>query len=289
MSTPVLEEKIADRTVLRRRPDESEYRSLSVDDTSDLARDLGLTARQIETAALRLQILPERYARSSHSLSIAEQHRLLESSACIVGVGGLGGTAAEVLARIGVGRLHLIDGDCFEEHNLNRQRFAHTANLGQPKAPAAREAIARINPAVSVEASTVFLTAENADDLIGSADVVVDGLDTLDSRLVLQQACRRLKTPLVSAAVAGSAGQLTVVFPEDIGLESLIGDMGETSTRGVETHLGNLPFTVSAVASLEAAEAVKVLLGREGLLRNRLLLIDLMAPDFEIISLSAHP
>jgi molybdopterin/thiamine biosynthesis adenylyltransferase len=186
---------------------------------------------------------------------------------------------------MGIGALHLIDGDCFEEHNLNRQRFAHTGNLGQPKAQSAMEEIARINPTVTVEASPVFLTAENAAELIGSADVVIDCLDRLDSRLVLQQTCRRLQRPLVSAAVAGSTGQLTVIFPEDIGLESLIGDIGEANARGVETHLGNLPFTVNAVASMEAAEAVKVLLGREGLLRNRLLLIDLMEPYFEIITL----
>jgi molybdopterin/thiamine biosynthesis adenylyltransferase len=273
------------RAVQRRRPDGSAYQSLGLADALDLARRQGRDLYQIDSAALQQQILPERYARNTQSLSITDQYRLLDSRACIVGLGGLGGPVAEGLARIGVGRLHLIDGDCFEEHNLNRQRFAHTGNLGQPKPQAARDAIARINPAVSVKTSPVFLNATNAEDLVEGAQVVIDGLDRLDTRLILQQACRRLKIPLVSAAVAGATGQLTVIFPEDIGLEGLIGDVDESSARGAETYLGNLPFTVSALASLEVAEAVKVLLGREGLLRNRLLLFDLMEPYFEVISL----
>ncbi|MBL0713087.1 MAG: ThiF family adenylyltransferase, partial [Desulfosarcina sp.] len=126
---------------------------------------------------------------------------------------------------------------------------------------------------------------ENADGLIEGANVVIDGLDRLDSRLVLQQACRRMEIPLVWAAVAGTSGQLTVIFPEDNGLERLIGEVREDEARGAETYLGNLSFTVSALASLEAAEAVKVLLGKGGLLRNRLLLFDLMEPYFEIIEL----
>jgi molybdopterin/thiamine biosynthesis adenylyltransferase len=287
MTAPTLEDSIEARAIRGHRPDGSNYSSISLEDASDLAHNTGVRLQALEAAALRHQILPERYIRNTQSLSIADQRVLLESSACIIGVGGLGGTVAEVLARVGIGALHLVDGDCFEEHNLNRQRFAHIGNLGQPKSQSAKAAIARINPAATIKASPVFLTAANAADLIGSADVVIDCLDRLDSRLVLQQACRRLKRPLVSAAVAGTTGQLTVVFPEDIGLESLIGDIGAANNRGVESHLGNLPFTVNAVASMEAAEAVKLLLGREGLLRNRLLLIDLMEPYFEIISLKA--
>ncbi len=279
------DEKILARSVRQKRPDGSDYLSLHLADAVDLARESGMALREIEAAALRQHILPERYARNTQSLSVEDQRRLQASEACIVGAGGLGGTVAEVLARIGVGRLHLIDGDSFEEHNLNRQRFARTDNLGEAKAPAAQESIGRINPAVTVTASAVFMTAENAEDLMADADVVIDCLDRLDSRLVLQKACRRRQIPLVSAAVAGTAGQLTVVFPEDAGLESLFGAIEEDGARRAETHLGNLPFAVSTLASLEAAEAVKVLLDRGGLLRNRLLLFDLAEPFFEIISL----
>ena len=285
MSTRPPADEIRAQAATRRRPDGSIYQSLPLAEGSDLARQTGLAMHQIEAAALQQQILPERYARNMHSLSFEDQQVLLEARACVIGVGGLGGTVAEVLARIGLGHLDLVDGDCFEEHNLNRQRFAHTGNLGQPKANEARHAITRINPAVTVSASNVFMSDENAEDLIAAADVVVDCLDRLDVRLVLQKACRRRRVPLVSAAVAGTAGQLTVIFPDDPGLEGLIGKIETEGGRGVETRLGNLPFTVTCLASLEAAEAVKVLLGREGVLRNRLLLFDLAEPYFEIISI----
>ncbi|MBL0712801.1 MAG: ThiF family adenylyltransferase, partial [Desulfosarcina sp.] len=155
-------DKIQARAVGRLRPDGSSYRSLSLAPALKLAREAGLDGYQLEAEALRQGILPERYARNTQALSLEDQRVLLESSACIVGLGGLGGTVAEVLARIGVGRLRLIDGDRFEEHNLNRQRFAHTGNLGRLKAQEAGKQIAQINPAAAVTARTVFLTDENA-------------------------------------------------------------------------------------------------------------------------------
>ena len=286
MVTPPLADDIKARAVKRQRPDGSHYQSLSLADALDLAHRTGGQVRPLEIEALKLKVLPERYARNTQTLSLTDQQTLAESCASIVGAGGLGGTVAEVLARIGVGRLRLIDGDCFEEHNLNRQRFAHTGNLGQSKARAGKTQIELINPAVEVTDLAVYLDASNADEMIGDADVVIDCLDQLDARLVLQKACRRRQVPLVSAAVAGTSGQLTVIFPEDAGLESLIGDIEADETRGVETRLGNLPFAVSTLASLEAAEAVKILLSQDGLLRNRLLIFDLAEPYFEIIELA---
>ena len=286
MAAPPLSDDIRARAVKRRRPDGTRYQSLSLADALDLARRTGVQVRALEIEALKLKVLPERYARNTQTLSLTDQQTLAESCAGIVGAGGLGGTVAEVLARIGVGRLRLIDGDGFEEHNLNRQRFAHTGNLGRSKAREGKAQLDLINPAVEVADLAVYLDASNADELIGDADVIIDCLDQLDARLVLQQACRDRKVPLVSAAVAGTSGQLTVIFPEDAGLESLIGDIAADETRGVETRLGNLPFTVSTLASLQAAEAVKILLGQDGLLRNRLLIFDLAEPYFEIIELA---
>ncbi len=285
MAASPLSDDIQERSVPRRRPDGSRYQSLLLRDALELAQCRGQAVRAIEIEALKLEILPERYARNMRTLSFTDQRKLAESCASIVGAGGLGGIVAEVLARIGVGRLRLIDGDGFEEHNLNRQRFACADNLGRNKARAGKAQIEQINPAAEVADLAVYLDATNAEALIGDADVVIDCLDRLDVRLVLQQACRRRQIPLVSAAVAGTSGQLTVIFPQDAGLESLIGDIEADGTRGVETRLGNLPYTVSTLASLEAAEAVKILLGQPGVLRNRLLIFDLAEPYFEIIEL----
>jgi molybdopterin/thiamine biosynthesis adenylyltransferase len=269
-----------------RRPDDSAYRSLAASAIAELVRRSGQPGYRVEAAALQRGVLPERYARNTQALSLAEQKRLLDACVCIVGVGGLGGTLTEILARIGVGRLRLVDGDVFEESNLNRQRFAHSGNLGRSKVSEARQAVAAINPSIAVAVFGTRLAASNAPELIGEADVVIDCLDRLDTRLILQAACHQTGRPLVSGAVAGSAGQLTVILPGDAGWEALLGDGADRAPRGVETRLGNLPYAVNLLASLEAAEAVKLILGRGGLLRNRLLVFDLQAPVFDIVALA---
>ena len=97
------------RSVERRRPDGSAYRSLSSAIVQQLARDFDCSRRRVEQSALEIGIIPERYIRNMASLSPEDQHRLLDCSVCVVGVGGLGGSVAEMLARIGVGRLRLVD------------------------------------------------------------------------------------------------------------------------------------------------------------------------------------
>jgi molybdopterin/thiamine biosynthesis adenylyltransferase len=151
---------------------------------------------------------------------------------------------------------------------------------------AAREAIAGINPAVAVTTWQENLSVENGDAIVAGADVVIDCLDTLQSRLALQTVCRRQAVPMVSAAVAGVSGQITVIYPEDEGLAGLYGDLSAAENRGAETTLGNLPFTVNLLASLECSEGVKVILKRPDVLRNRLLIFDLTDLAFDIVQLA---
>jgi molybdopterin/thiamine biosynthesis adenylyltransferase len=193
---------------------------------------------------------------------------------------------AEILARIGVGKLRLADGDRFEDSNLNRQRFADMTGLGQSKVARAREQLAAINPAVEVVALADRLTAGNGPAILGDADIAVDCLDTLQARQDLQTACRKLKIPMVTAAVAGVSGQITVIHPEDQGLAALYGDLASAPDRGAETTLGNLPYAVTMLASLECSEVVKILLGRGSTLHGRLLIFDLAEPVFEVIDLA---
>jgi molybdopterin/thiamine biosynthesis adenylyltransferase len=102
-----------------------------------LADEAGLAGRLVEIAALRQHIIPDRYLRNMKTLSEADQIRLLESTVCIVGMGGLGGLVTETLARMGVGRFRLVDGDVFEAHNLNRQLFSGVDLIGMSKVEAA--------------------------------------------------------------------------------------------------------------------------------------------------------
>jgi molybdopterin/thiamine biosynthesis adenylyltransferase len=285
MAMPDLRERLAREATDRYRPDGTDYRSLSTTAVGLLAGEQTADLRHIERTALEMGIVPERYARNMATLSIEDQHRLLGCTACIVGVGGLGGHVAEILARIGVGGLRLVDGDRFEDSNLNRQRFADRASLGQSKVAAAREQIAAINPAVEVVTLAERLTADNGPALLGDADIAVDCLDTLQARRHLQTACRNAKIPMVSAAVAGVSGQIAVIHPEDQGLAAFYGDLASAADRGAETTLGNLPYAVTMLASLECSEVVKILLDRSPTLHGRLLIFDLADLSFEVIRL----
>lgn len=265
------------------RPDGTDYRGLPVGAVAALASRLGLEPRQVERRALDLDIWPERYARNSRTLSAEDQAVLLDATVAVVGVGGLGGIAVDTLARLGVGTLILIDGDVFEESNLNRQLLATGEALGTPKVRAAARRVEAVNAAVTVRFHETFLSPENAENLLHGADLVLDCLDTISARRTLEKTARRLGIPMVSGAVAGLSGQVTVIYPEDDGLAVLYGNEDEAPERGVETALGNLAPTVNIVASLQCTEAAKVLLDRPGQLRRRLLLMDLADNSFEVI------
>ncbi len=139
-------------------PDKTPYKSLSVANVLSLAGRSAVSGREIEIAALENGIVPERYARNMRSFSLADQAALLGARVGVVGLGGLGGTVAEVLGRMGVGRLTLVDGDRFEDSNLNRQLLSTVEGLGQLKSEAARARVGRINPSVDVTALTEFVT-----------------------------------------------------------------------------------------------------------------------------------
>jgi len=267
------------------RPDGDDYQSLAVQDIQKIAASAGLTGREVEIAALENGLIPERFTRNMKSLSTAEQVKLLQATVTVVGLGGLGGTVTEVLARIGIGQLNLIDGDVFEDSNLNRQITSTAGKVGMSKADTARERVAQINAGLSVTTHQVFLNEQNAADLIAGSDVVVDCLDSLKSRYYLAVASRNAGAPLVVAAVAGLSGQVTVLFPGDDGFESVYGVPGDIPEKGVETQLGNLAPIVGMIANVECAEAVKILLGRGNPLRNRMLLVDLLESTFETIDL----
>ena len=270
---------------LKLRPDGSSYTSLFFVDEKTIAAQADKSLREIECAALDLKIVPERYSRNRKHLSCEEQLRLLNSHVAVIGLGGLGGTVTEILARLGVGTLTLVDGDTFDESNLNRQVLSSPARLGQQKAVAAEERVAEINPAVTVRAIAEFFTAENGPAILTDARLVADCLDTIGDRLVLQDICRRTGIPMVSAAVGGTSGQAIAVFPGDPGLQRIYGAGDKAPARGIEASLGTLPFSAIYMAAVECAELTTILLGRPPELRNRLMLAEIGEHTAEVIRL----
>lgn len=217
--------------------------------------------------------LPERYNRNTTALSVEECAALATKRIAIVGCGGLGGLVIEALARIGVGHLRVIDGDVFEESNLNRQLLCTQADIGREKAVVAAERVKAVNSLASVEPVVAYLAEENAAELLSGFDCVVDCLDNLEARFWAAHACQNSATPIVYGAIAGWFGQVCTVYPGDLSFVEVYGEpFGESQHK----KLGNLPFTAYSISAIQAAEAVKVVLGKPGLIRNRLLMVDLL-------------
>jgi molybdopterin/thiamine biosynthesis adenylyltransferase len=243
----------------------------------EAAERFGGSVADLEGEALDAGLLPARYQRNRETVTISDQLRLFRSRVVVIGCGGLGGYLVEELARIGVGTLVVVDPDVFEEHNLNRQLLSSPARLGKAKVEVARDRVREINPAVTVVARRDAFRRENAHDLLPGASLVLDGLDNVLTRRDLAAACRDLSLPLVHGAIAGWYGQVAVQLP-GTDLSPLLPPT--RGGKGVEAKLGNPSFTPAVVASLQVAEATKVLLGRGKPLAGRTLFVDLLEMRF---------
>jgi molybdopterin/thiamine biosynthesis adenylyltransferase len=266
------------------RPDKTSYYSLFFADECAIAEKTNMSLLEVECAALSEDILPQRYSRNQKSLSNADQLKLLQSHIAIIGLGGLGGTVTEILARIGVGSLTLVDGDSFDESNLNRQILSSPALLGVSKAKTAQNRVKEINPAVNVISAQEFLTKSNSTTLLSDAQLAVDCLDTIAARFVLEEACKSIAIPLISAAIGGSNGQATVIFPEDPGLQLIYGRAENTTRSGIEATLGTLPYAAMYMAAVQCAEATTILLGKPSELKNKLFLADVQEHTTDLIT-----
>jgi molybdopterin/thiamine biosynthesis adenylyltransferase len=233
---------------------------------------------EVEEIALAHDLLPARYQRNRAMLSIQQQLLLLQSKVAVFGCGGLGGYIIEELARLGVGRITVVDPDVFEEHNLNRQLLCTQELLGKKKVAAAVHRVNAINPAVRLQPFDVAFGQNNSTELLKDLTVAADGLDSIPVRLELAKACNNQNIPLVHGAIAGWSGHVAVQYPGENILQHLYA--GIKTGHGVEKRLGNPSFTPAVIASLEVAEIVKILLGMEPLLPRRYLAVDLYHMEF---------
>ncbi len=254
---------------------------LDLRDQEEAAQTFGVSFSRVERVALENDLLPTRYQRNRQLISCRQQLQLFSSMIAVVGCGGLGGYIIEELARLGVGYIVAIDPDVFEESNLNRQLLSSLAAIGRAKVTVAAERVAEINPAVTLDPKEEAFAQDTGKRLLKGAHLVVDGLDSIPTRLELAATCREAEIPLIHGAIAGWYGQVTTQFPGERTLESLYS--GKTLSRGIEKELGNPSFTPAVVASLEVAEVCKILLNQGKLLRGRQLCINLLDMEFEEI------
>lgn len=223
--------------------------------------------------------MEERHSRNIPALTEEECALLRRKRVLVVGCGGLGGHIIEMLTRVGTGFLRVVDGDIFEPSNLNRQLLSDTEVLGRPKAVAALERIARIDPDTEAEAVTAFMTEENVRELIRDCDIVMDALDSIGARRILARACSDAGIPYVYGAIQGWVAQAAVSMPGDGLIGKLFPEEVEIRDKSV------LSFTPALCASVQTALAVKLLVGRP-VQTGTVYHLDLLDQEFEAIPMA---
>ena len=224
--------------------------------------------------------MKKRYSRALGALSEEEIAVLRSAKVCVVGCGGIGGYVIEELSRLGVGEIVAADPDCFDETNLNRQLLSSEDNIGKNKALAAAERVKSINSEVRVFPACEVFCEENAKRLLSGCGVIIDALDSAAARRTLAESCKELGLTLVHGAVSGWKAQITVLAPGSDAFSFMYPE-GYCD----EAVIPSLSFTPALAASIEAAEAVKVLIKRPSPLLGKLLLIDLKTMEFNTIKL----
>jgi molybdopterin/thiamine biosynthesis adenylyltransferase/rhodanese-related sulfurtransferase len=223
---------------------------------------------------------PEQRQRYSRHFLLPEvgpegQQKLLDAKVLLLGAGGLGSPTALYLAAAGVGTIGLVDDDVVDVSNLQRQVIHTTASVGTPKVDSAERAINDLNPDVTVRKHPVRLDASNIVDIIKDYDIVVDGVDNFPTRYLLNDASVRLKIPVVSAAILGFEGQLSVFAPYEGPCYRCLFRQPPPAelapSCGANGVLGVLPGTMGL---LQSTEVVKLIIGEGDPLIGRLLIYD---------------
>jgi molybdopterin/thiamine biosynthesis adenylyltransferase/rhodanese-related sulfurtransferase len=237
----------------------------------------------------------EQRARYSRHLLLPEvgaagQQRLLEARVLMIGAGGLGSPAALYLAAAGVGAIGIVDDDAVDLSNLQRQILHNVDRIGRLKVDSARETLQGLNPEVKVEPYATRLHAGNALELMTGYDVVVDGADNFPTRYLVNDASLHVGTPVVHGSVFRFEGQATVFRPYEGPCyrclyrlpppPELAPACGEAGVMGV---------VPGVVGSVQAVEAIKLLLGMGSTLEGRLLTYDALEQDFRTLRLRRDP
>ncbi len=240
-----------------------------------------LTAEQRERYSRHL-LLPE--------VGAEGQQKLLDAKVLLLGAGGLGSPAALYLAAAGVGTLGIVDNDEVDLSNLQRQVIHSSERIGVPKVDSAEQTITALNPDVKVEKYPVRLGPDNIMDILPGYDIVVDGLDNFPTRYLLNDASVRLQIPVVSAAILGFEGQLSVFKPYDGPCYRCLFPVPPPAelapSCGANGVLGVLPGTMGL---LQATEVIKLILGEGEPLIGRLLMYDALAATVDEVKVRRDP
>ncbi len=225
------------------------------------------------------------------SVGIEGQEKLLNAKVLIIGMGGLGSPIAMYLASAGVGHLIICDFDEVDLSNLQRQ-IIHTSSdrIGINKAESAKQTLEKLNPEIMITAITTQLNQQALFDQVQQVDVVIDGTDNFAARFLLNKVCVQTKTPLVSGAAIRMEGQVIVFANQGTGpcYRCLYKeDANDTATTCSEN--GVLSPVVGIIGSIQATEAMKIIMSIGKVLESRLLLLDAYSMDWRTLTLPRDP
>jgi sulfur-carrier protein adenylyltransferase/sulfurtransferase len=234
----------------------------------------------------------DRYSRHLllNEVGVEGQQKLLDAKVLLLGAGGLGSPTALYLAAAGVGTLGIVDDDTVDVSNLQRQVIHTTDRVGTPKVESAEQTIKALNPDVNVQKYPVRLGPENIMDILPDYDIVVDGLDNFPTRYLLNDASVRLQIPVVSAAILGFDGQLSVFKPYDGPCYRCLFPTPPppelAPSCGANGVLGVLPGTMGL---LQATEVIKLIIGQGEPAIGRLLMYDALAATLTEVKIRRDP
>lgn len=202
----------------------------------------------------------------------SQQERFKEAKIAVIGCGGIGGETIEMLARMGVGQLNLVDEDAFDLSNLNRQTLASLKEVGLDKSRVASEKVRLINPYVKVNYFNETVTSKNVDKIIGDCDIVIDCLDNVKTRVIVSRCAKNKNIPFIHGAIHGTLGQICVFMSEDETTYEKMFNLpskGKELTQDVLDELANVTSgvppvigpTPNLIGCLEAMEAFKIMTG----------------------------
>ena len=239
-------------------------------------------------------LTPEQVKRYSRHIIMGDvgssgQRKLMQAKALIVGAGGLGSPSAVYLALAGVGTVGIVDFDVVDLSNLQRQILHHPNDVGGPKLQSARDNIHAYNPDVNVVMHEARLESDNAMDIIGQYDLVINGADNFATRYLVNDACYLLGKPLVDGSILIFDGQSTVFMPGQGCYRCLFPSPPPPGMVPNCAEAGVLGALTGLVGSIQATEALKLILGIGESLSSRLVLIDALSMSFREVKLKRNP
>ena len=228
----------------------------------------------------------ERYSRHTRlsEVGVEGQRKLLDAKVLIVGAGGLGSPAALYLAAAGIGTIGIIDGDRVDRSNLQRQVLHDESWIGKLKVDSARNRIEKLNPDVRVETYPVILSSENALEIVDNYDLVVNGCDNFPTRYLINDACVLLGKPLVDAGIMRFEGQATVYYPGRGCYRCLFPTPPPPGSVPNCAEVGIIGALAGQFGTLQAMQAVKIILGIGEVLINRLYLYNALDDEYHTFS-----